>query len=555
MIKISLFGGEAPLYPSDNLPLPYASFAQNCMFDAGTLRGFGASEPRGFTVDPSTVDAAVYRPETQEWLLQFPQRTDVIQRAHASDSYKRAYWFSAAHPPRYADSSLITAGSIHPGGYYLLGIPAPVTPPVIEIDIALDEGGAPIDHEALGHSPIYRSFTYTYVSTFGEESGPYLNADGSALPSHKMYEGDKVKMTGFVLPSGNYAMSEGKFRIYQTNTAGNFVRVATVPATTLEYVWVNTDPTGAQLISGLSMPPVAEMKGACLTSYGYMVGFAGHTVYCSDTYLYHSWPSTYARPCKYEVLRVFPAPEGAYVLTTGGPYMLIGTDPSNTQLVEVQTDDVCLSASSICDLGGAVAFASQNGICILSSSGVERVTDGIFNHLEWKEINAGALRFVRHTSQIVLLGSQSYIFSFTGDETKWVRTTLTAKVAFSDDEQGYLMYNGGTVLLKFDANPLQAGAYEWHSPRLDLASPKPLNCWRVKAEDYSDLSFRVAIDGQVVQDWLRLPVDAEHDGYLYGRLAPYRQGRGVELQFKGTSPLTSFLLASSFKEMKGEQGV
>lgn len=555
MIKISLFGGEAPLYPSDNLPLPYAAFAQNCMFDAGTLRGFGAAEPRGFTVDPTTVDAAVYRPEVQEWLLQFPQRTDVIQRAHASDSYKRAYWFSAAHPPRYADFSLITAGAKQPGGYYLLGIPAPATQPVIQIDVATNPDGSPVDHDALGHSPIYRSFTYTYVSNFGEESGPYLPSDGSALPQHKMYEGDKVKMTGFVIPSGNYPLNAGKIRIYQTNTAGNFVRVATVPISTLEHVWVNTDPTGAQMATTLTMPPVDTMKGACLTSYGYMVGFSGHTVYCSDTYMYHSWPSTYARPCKFEVLRVFPAPEGAYVLTTGGPYLLIGTDPSNTQLVEVQTDDICLSATSICDLGGAVAFASQNGICVLSSQGVQRVSDGIFNHLSWDKIGAADLRLVRHTSQIALLGPQSYIFSFTGDETKWVRSTLAPKLAFSDEEQGYLMYNSGTNLLKYDSNPDATGAYEWHSPRLDLASPKPLNCWRVKAEGYSDLSFKVLVDGYVIQDWLRLPADADADGYLYGRLPPYRQGRGVELQFKGTSPMTSFLLASSFMEMKGEQGV
>lgn len=555
MIKISLFGGEAPLYPSDNLPLPYAAFAQDCMFDAGTLRGYGAPEPRGFTVDVSTVDAAIYRPEQQEYFLQFPQRTDVIQRAHASDSHKRAYWFSAAHPPRYADFSLVTAGSKQPGGYYLLGIPAPSSQPVIHIDTALGEDGKPVDHVALGHTALYRSFTYTIVSNFGEESGPYLPAGGSGLPSHKMYEGDKVTMTGFVVPSGNFPLNAGKIRIYQTNTAGRFVRVATLPIYTASHEWVNSSVGGAELATAFTMPPVDTMKGACLTSFGYMVGFSGHTVYCSDVYMYHSWPSVYARPCKYEVLRVFPAPEGAYVMTTGGPYLLVGTDPNNTQLVEIQTDDVCLSALSMCDLGGAVAYASQNGVCLLTSQGVERITDGIFNHLEWAKISAGSLRFVRHVSQIVLIGPQSYILSFGGDETKWVRSTLRTPLAFSDSEQGSMMYSSGGELFKFDSNPSHAGAYEWHSPRLDLPSPKPLNCWRIKAEDFTDLSFRFLVDGHLIQDWLRLPVLEDADGYLYGRLPVYRQGRGIELQFKGTSQLTSFVLASSFKEMKQEQGV
>lgn len=555
MIKISLFGGEAPLFPSDNLPLPYAAFAKDCMFDAGTLRGFGASEPRGFSVDPSTVDAVIYRPEQQEYLLQFPQRTDVIQRAHASDSYKRAYWFSDAHPPRYADFTLLTAGDNHPSGYFLLGIPAPASAPNILVTPAKNPDGTEVNHSALGHLAIYRSFTYTFVSNFGEESGPYLPSDGSALPQHLMFEGDKVKISNFVLPSGNYPLNAGKIRIYQTNTAGRFVRVATIPISSGEYEWVNTDPTGAEMATTLTMPPVDTMKGACLTSYGYMVGFSGHTVYCSDAYMYHSWPSVYARPCKYEILRVFPAPEGAYVMTTGGPYLLVGSDPNNTQLVEVQTDDICLSASSICDLGGAVAYASQNGVCLLTSQGVQRISDRIFNHLEWSKINAAGLRFIRHTSQIVMLGPQSYVFSFDGDETKWVRSSLSAKLAFSDEEKGYMMYASGLTLQRFDSDPNHGGQYEWHSPRLDLPSPQPLNCWRMKAEDYTDISFKVLVDGYVVQDWIRLPAAEDAEGYLYGRLPPYRQGRGIELQFKGSSQLTSFVLAASFRDMKREQGV
>ena len=242
------------------------------MFDAGTLRGYGASEPRGFTVDSSTVDAVVYRPEQQEYLLQFPQRTDVIQRAHASDSYKRAYWFSEAHPPRYADFTLLTAGEKHPSGYFLLGIPAPASAPVIKVTTAKNPDGTDVNHSALGHLPIYRSFTYTFVSNFGEESGPYLPNDGSALPQHLMFEGDKVEMSNFVLPSGNYPLNAGKIRVYQTNTAGRFVRVATIPISSGSHTWVNTNPTGAEMATALTMPPVAEMKGACLTSYGYMGG-------------------------------------------------------------------------------------------------------------------------------------------------------------------------------------------------------------------------------------------------------------------------------------------
>lgn len=557
MIKIDSFGGEAPLFPKEALQLPYAAFAKGCVFDSGELRGFGAPIKRGNHIVPASAKTlSLYKPQDIEYLLTFPVRTDVIHNAHAGDQWRRVYWFSENHAPRYGDSTAVLSGlGPFPGSYYELGVPAPVSQPVIEIIPAKDAEGNVIDHVALGHDPIYRSFTYTYVTDFGEESGPWLPADGSAVPQHKMYEGDVVKITDMAPLTGNHPAANGKINVYQTDLAGGFLRVKVLPMSESSTEFVNTAVTGPIIRTALTMPPVAGMKGACLTSYGYMVGFKDSTVYLSDTYLYHSWPSTYAKPCKHKILRVFPSSQGAFVLTEGGPYLLIGTDPANTQLVQIETDEVCTSASACCDLGGAVAFVSANGLCMLSASGVQLLTEAIFDHLSWSALSLDNCSLVRHMGRILLnTGDGGYLFSSGGPRSMWVRHDLRIRVAVTDFSGGEALYavTGSTDLMGFDLNAASFLPYEWHSPDIVLKGPVPFTCWRLFAKEYSNLLFRVEADGVVIRDWMQVPLDVAKNGYVYGRLKPYRNSRTIVVKFKGTSKLLSFVLAPSFEAMRDE---
>lgn len=557
MIRIDAFGGEAPLFSKKALPLPFASFARGCRFDSGELRGYGAPVKRGaFVVPDNAKDMSLYKPQDVEYLLTFPARTDVIHNAHAGDQWRRVYWFSPSHPPRYGDSTaVLSGGGPYPGSYYLLGLPAPAAAPTVVVTPAKNPDGSEVNHSALGHDPIYRSYVYTYVSNFGEESGPWLPSGGAAVPQHLMYEGDTVTISNLQPLSGNYAVNNGKINVYQSDLAGGFMKVATIAMGALEVSFVNTAVSGPLIRTALTMPPVDGMQGACLTSFGYMVGFKDSTLYLSDTYLYHSWPSTYSKPCKHKILRVFPCPQGAYVMTEGGQYLLMGTDPSNTQLVLVESDEVCKSATACCDIGGAVAFVSANGLCMLSEQGVQLLTESIFDHLSWDSLALGAASLVRHMNRIFInLGTGGFIFTSGSPEEQWVRHDLDIRVAVTDSEGGEMLFatKGSRDLQAYDRNASVELSYEWHSPDIVLDSPVPFTCWRLFAEEYSNVSIRFEADGHVVRDWMQLPLDAARNGYVYGRFRPYRNARTVVVKFKGTSKLLSFLLASSFEAMRDE---
>ena len=64
--------------------------------------------------------------------------------------------------------------------------------------------------------------------------------------------------------------------------------------------------------------------------------------------------------------------------------------------------------------------------------------------------------------------------------------------------------------------------------------------------------FRVEADGVVIRDWMQVPLDVAKNGYVYGRLKPYRNSRTIVVKFKGTSKLLSFVLAPSFEAMRDE---
>ena len=76
--------------------------------------------------------------------------------------------------------------------------------------------------------------------------------------------------------------------------------------------------------------------------------------------------------------------------------------------------------------------------------------------------------------------------------------------------------------------------------------------YRIFAKEYSDLWFRVEANDVVVRDWFQIPLAVDKNGYVYGRLKPYRHSRTLVIKFRGTSKLMSFLLASSFEAMKDE---
>lgn len=159
-IAIQAFRGAVPRVSARLLSDNQAQRALNCKINSGRidpLAGLGLVH----TSDLAGTIATMYRYrhlETYNWLV-WPRVVDVTRSPVAQDSLGRFYYTGDGEPRMSTYADAISGGGPYPVAGFVLG----VTPPSATMAIAV-VGGAAADET--------RSYVYTYVTTYGEESGP-----------------------------------------------------------------------------------------------------------------------------------------------------------------------------------------------------------------------------------------------------------------------------------------------------------------------------------------------------------------------------------------------
>lgn len=159
-IAITAFRGAVPR-TSDRLLQPnQATQALNCKITSGRLdplKGLGLVH----TSDLAGTIATMYRYRhlgVDNWLV-WDRVVDVTRSPVAQDSLGRFFYTGDGEPRMSTYADAITGGGPYPAAWYVLG----VTPPVTAMSIAV-VGGAAADES--------RGYVYTFVTQYGEESGP-----------------------------------------------------------------------------------------------------------------------------------------------------------------------------------------------------------------------------------------------------------------------------------------------------------------------------------------------------------------------------------------------
>lgn len=159
-IAITAFRG-AVQRTSDRLLQPnQATQALNCKITSGRLdplKGLGLVH----TSEIAGTIATMYRYRhlgVDNWLV-WDLVVDVTRSPVAQDSLGRFFYTGDGEPRMSTYADAITGGGPYPAAWYVLG----VTPPMTAMSIAV-VGGAAADES--------RGYVYTFVTRFGEESGP-----------------------------------------------------------------------------------------------------------------------------------------------------------------------------------------------------------------------------------------------------------------------------------------------------------------------------------------------------------------------------------------------
>lgn len=157
-LRIPTFGGMVPRAGRRALKNHQAQAAANVRLTSEQLE---ALRDVALVNDPGVTNVLSIFKLTQEGLdywLGWPKEVDAVKGPIAGDETNRTY-YTGDNEPRVTDFDLATSSPPYPADFYVLGVTPPLT-------------AASVSHAGGAGEALARSFVYTFVTPWGEESAP-----------------------------------------------------------------------------------------------------------------------------------------------------------------------------------------------------------------------------------------------------------------------------------------------------------------------------------------------------------------------------------------------
>lgn len=389
-----------------------------------------------------------------------------------------------------------------------------------------------------------RAYTYTVVNQFAEEGGP---APASTVNVTYLQDVQAVctvpDMTGYV-PMTN-------LQLYRTfGASANYLKIDTTVTgtsgntiTVRDSTWKGSD--AEDLLYTLQfIPPPQALNGLAYIGNGFFAGSVKNTVYFSEPYRPHAWPYNISFP--HNVRGVQPLPSGCLVTTSGGTYLVQGVHPSAMVQNRIPVPQAGISQRSMAQIGGVVAFASNDGI--VTSDGTQATLDisqQLWRRQDWRNAYGDVLNdmiFGYHDGFLVGLSTtQAKGFLVKLDEQPGTLTQLPVRVdaLFYLPVLDTLYYSVGTDVYRFRSN-VNTYTLTWKSKEFVLAKPTAFGCGFLNAT--APVTVTIWCDDVQVMSGTIDP------GYF--RLPSIGKWLRWQFQFVTTGSITEISFAGSFKELQ-----
>jgi hypothetical protein len=527
-ITIRNFGGIAPKTPPRYLQDTQAQIAVNCPTWRGSLQPL-RSTAFVFDLTKSGTLMSAYRfgqelnSETQYW-FHWASDVDVVRGFINGDTNERTY-FTGDTYPKVTDVALaLGAGTNYPINAYKLGVPKPESPPTVAI------GGTP----QAGAETETRVYVYTFVNSWDEESEP----SGASLPID-VETGETVTVTTATSVTGAYNITAK--RIYRS-TGGSYLFVAEVPLATAGFVdSLAADGLGEECPSLTWTQPPDTLVGLVGLPGGFMAGFTGIDVHFCEPYRPFAWPLQYTQSVGYPVVGLGVVDTTLVVLTNQKPYFIQGSHPDSMTVIEADIAQACVSKRSIVSMGGAVYYASPDGLIAIAPGGSKNCTEALFEKEQWQSLVPSSIHGYAYEFLYVGFydtGSVQGGFIYDTRSGTFTMHTMYATGGYADLKTDTLYLIQSNNLYKWDAGDLLT--YQWKSKKFTLTDPISFTCYRVNAETYP-VTFKAYRDG--------LLIHTEEVTNRAIRRLPAGRGHDWEVELSGTGQVFAVQLAQSPTEI------
>lgn len=499
---ITNFGGMIPRTADRLLPESMAADAWNCDLSSGILEGMPVPLPvADLTAVPGTVGRAYRVPGPTEsdpdlWLPLVSPYSSVCRSPLANDSAHRLYWTNPGDGAWWMTYEMLRDG-IPP---WRLGIAQPDTSaPGLA---ALTYGGTnAVAGSTGGTTPVIaRSYCYTFVNAFGEESAPCVPSAVTDGASDGLWNVYMLPTTPPANPKYHDFPPVVGVNLYRTTTGSttgadfyliySFVYGVNDPPAQWTDTVADTTAIGNQTLQSASWAnPLDGLDGLTQMPGGMLVGFTGNTVHFCEPDRPHAWPASYDLSLQYEIVGLGVWQGSLVVMTKGFPSTGQGTTPASFVFTPVNVPEPCVSRGSIItDLLG-VYYASQNGLVMLNYYGMQNQTQATITKNIWQTtFDCADIIACRHRNQYLAVtrNGMGFLLDYTEPRMGVVRlnTGLAMQSLWADPYSGDAYFISNKIVYLWDSPFSGHLIYRWLSKEFYGTKPISLAACQVELDPF-----------------------------------------------------------------------
>lgn len=462
-IKLNAFSGEQPRIIPRLLPDTASQMAVNVRLDDGGLTPTRTSVQVAEIVSATAKTIYHWKDEWLNWQTE----VDAAPGPVADD---RLYFTGDGVP------KVLIDGTIYP-----LALPFPAAALTATVS-----GASTADI-------VTRTYVYTYVSSYGEETEP-----SPASNPVDWRPGQSLTLSGFIAPPAGTRITLRRIYRSQTGQSGTFLYfIAEQAATAANFVdTVPVDDFQEPIPSINYNAPPAGLTGLTAMPNGIMAAFVGKKLYFSEPFQPHAWPEIYALSMDSPIVGLGAIGSSVVVMTTGQPYFVTGSTPDSMTQVKLEENLPCINARGIADLGTVICYPSNEGLVAVSGNGsIATITQQLFNRDDWLALSpstfvAGQIsgRYIAFYDTLDAVGNvfSGAIFIDVAGTPFLIRASQRVSSVFYEVATGALFYlqKASSGIFRFDS---PAGAREkmyWRSKRFVLPYPENFGAILVDAEGF-----------------------------------------------------------------------
>jgi hypothetical protein len=275
-----------------------------------------------------------------------------------------------------------------------------------------------------------RSYVYTWVTAYGEESAPSPNTLVTGW-SNGVWT---VSLFAPLSQDTGILRNVTKVRLYRTVTGSGGIAtyffVADIPVGTPTYVDTVDDSIIALnniLPSTTWQPPPEGLYGLLALPNGMAAAFRNNEVWFCEPYQPHAWPPNYVQTTEFPIVGLGVVGNTLVACTTGHPYAFTGVTPSAMTSTRLNDKNPCISKGSVVSKLDGVYYHSRNGLIQITQTSATNLTESWITREKWAALTPQKL------VRAIPFLSMYFAFGCTASTAGVVTDSSVAQLGFTVD--------------------------------------------------------------------------------------------------------------------------